>query len=509
VLIKKISAATLLITAMQVQSAPVQERPDLTTLKVSTQIVVLDVVVTDRKGNLVNNLTRDDFTILEDKVPQRIRSFDPPSAHRMPADMTVNSSADLAKIDDAPVTILVLDELNTRFEDMSYARNAVVKYLQAQPVTLKQPTQLLLAANTNFTQLHDYTQNRDELISQIQHHLPQYPSKMMSGPGGSVAVERMAQSLASLEQIAQASTGTAGRKNVIWVGNGFPSANLISLDEKTAATIETAVKQCTGMLLAARVTMYTINPTANTTTTVGAQTPDDLAMAEDENGAQPFSSSVQFSTLAPATGGRAFLSRNDIHNEIAEGIDAGTSYYTLSYSPTNHSEATQKYRNIRIVMTDHNLHATTRDGYYPAESSTQNAALSEPPKQAKAQLQLDISNAVTSAMTYNGLDVKPIRDGAEYDLKVRSIGLEWRRVDPQTDRAEVTAIAAWYNAKGQLLGHAGRELTANRPTGADQAVQHDTDFRLPVPPLPLSATRLRFVVRDALNGHMGTADTRP
>src|ERR1700723_2355464 len=112
---------------MQVQSAPVQERPDLTTLKVSTQIVVLDVVVTDRKGNLVNNLTRDDFTILEDKVPQRIRSFDPPSAHRMPADMTVNSSADLAKIDDAPVTILVLDELNTRFEEMSYAPNAVVK----------------------------------------------------------------------------------------------------------------------------------------------------------------------------------------------------------------------------------------------------------------------------------------------------------------------------------------------------------------------------------------------
>ena len=35
------------------------------TLKVTTRIVVLDVVVTDKKGNLVHrDLTRDDFTVL-------------------------------------------------------------------------------------------------------------------------------------------------------------------------------------------------------------------------------------------------------------------------------------------------------------------------------------------------------------------------------------------------------------------------------------------------------------
>src|SRR5271168_1087210 len=56
------------------------------TLKVTTRIVVLDVVVTDKKGNLVHrDLTRDDFTVFEDKQPQNIRSFEPPSEHRMPA----------------------------------------------------------------------------------------------------------------------------------------------------------------------------------------------------------------------------------------------------------------------------------------------------------------------------------------------------------------------------------------------------------------------------------------
>ena len=481
----------------------------MATLNIQTQIVILDVVVIDKKGNHVTNLTRDDFTILEDKLPQQIRSFDPPSAHQIPSGVVVNSSADITKIGDAPVTVLVLDELNTRFEDMSYARNSMVKYLQSQPAILKQPTQLLLATNTRFIQLHDYTQNRDQLILQVQHHIPEYPNKMMNGPGGPAAVERMAQSLASLEQIAQASSGTPGRKNVIWVGNGFPSANLLSLDEKTAATIEQAVQRCTDMLLAARVTMYMINPTANTTTTIAVQTPDDLAMAETENGGQPYAGSVQFATLAPLTGGRAFLSRNDINNEITEGIDAGVSYYTLSYSPTNKSNAAQKYRNIRVIMKDRNLHATTRDGYYAANISTQNATLAEPAKQAKAQLQLDISSAVTSTMTYNGLDVVAAKDGADYVLRVKSKGLDWRSLDSATERAEVSAIAAWYNSKGQVVGHTGRELTSDRATLSNHAQTSDAIFKLQLSSVPGSAIRLRFVLRDALNGHIGTVDLRP
>ena len=95
------------------------------TLKVTTRIVVLDVVVTDKKGNLVSReLTRDDFIVLEDGQHQVIRNFEPPSEHHMPVSdkAIVNSAADLKKIGDAPVTVSVLDELNSRFEDMSFSR---------------------------------------------------------------------------------------------------------------------------------------------------------------------------------------------------------------------------------------------------------------------------------------------------------------------------------------------------------------------------------------------------
>ncbi len=479
----------------------------LTTLKISTRIVVLDVVVTDKKGNLVTTgLGKDDFTIVEDRVPQTILSLELPSAHVLPAGVEVKSSADLKKIGDAPVTVLVLDELNTRFEDMAYSRNAMVKYLQAQPAVLKQPTVLLLATNTRFVQMHDYTQNRDELIDQIKHRMPEYPSKMMAGRGGAAAVERMAQSLASLEQIAQASSGTAGRKNVIWVGNGFPSADLVGVDPVTAATIEAAVKQCTDMLLAARITMYTINPTLNSTVTLDVETPEDLTSAESDTGGELYAGTVQFSTFAPATGGRSFLSRNDINNEIAEGIAAGANYYTMSYAPSNRTDDAQKYRNIRIVMKDPNLRATTRNGYYPPTVATTNIASTEAPKQAKAQLELDISSAVNSAISYNGLDIKATHVGELWVLQVKPNGLDWRGANAQTATTEVTVMAAWYSDKGKLLGHAGKEMTASRPVGGD--AEKSVVFSLPVT-MSGNAARLRFVVRDASSGHMGTVDVKP
>src|SRR4051794_14694070 len=98
--------------------APHQDKPGQPfKLTVNARVVVLDVVVTDKHGMLINrsDLKRGDFAILEDGKPQDIRSFEAPAAHRMPASEkpVVSSAADLKKIGDAPVTVLVLDELNS------------------------------------------------------------------------------------------------------------------------------------------------------------------------------------------------------------------------------------------------------------------------------------------------------------------------------------------------------------------------------------------------------------
>ncbi len=521
--------ATFLLSPVAV-CAQQQPSSNAGTLKVTSRIVILDVDVYNRKTHqLVNNLSQGDFTILEDNAEQTIRSFDPPNSHAMPVQSTaiVHSSADLPKIGNAPVSILVLDELNTAFEDMSFSSNQLIKYLQSQPDVLRQPTTLLIATNTRFIQLHDYTQNRDELIAAVKNRPAEVPWKLANGGAGAGTVERMAQTLAAVDQIAQASAGTPGRKNIIWVGVGFLNADLVGLDTKTADTIQAAVRQTTNMLLTSRATLYIIDPVPNGTTTVDIESPDDLHAAAGILGNDPFESSVTFFNFAPQTGGHVFFSRNDLHNEIAQAIDVSSNYYTLSYSPSSTSTSEAKYRHIKIKLSNPDLIATTRDGYYPdaftnstrppaTSIASQSSSSKEQQHQDRAQIQLDLQNAILGTMTYNGLTVTATKappgadrtDPAAYTVVVASVpnpsnNLSWRSgAATGTEITEASVLAAWYDAKGKLLGHAGRELTATR---SNTDAQSPATFTLPIAVAP-NTKRLRFIVRDAATGRMGTVD---
>jgi len=495
-----------IVMAAQVPAPQADQQAPTATLKVFTRLIVLDVTVTDKHGNLVDRkLTRDDFQIYEDGQPQRIRSFESPEAHQAApgSQPVVHSAADLLKIGDAPVTILVLDELNSRFEDMSFSREMLIKYLQSQPPVLKQPTVLLIASNTTFQQMHDYTQDRDALIEVVRKHLPEYPWRMMNSAKNSPGiVERMAQVLAALQQIAESSAGTPGRKNLIWVGNGFPSADLVGLDTRTSDLITSAVRRCTSRLLASRVTLYSINPAAGTGSTPDIESPDDL---DGANGGDPFGAgTVSFSSLAPSTGGLAFTGRNDLNHVIAEGIEKGQDYYTISYSPTSSSEDAARFRNIRIVMKDPNLRAVTRTGYYPDTAADLNPVADKTmaPGQAMANLKLDLSAALTSTIAYNGLNVTATKASeGSYTVHVAEKGIHWSDADAHgAQRMEATVAAGWYAANGKLLGHVAREEIKMCGEG-----QGGAEFTLPIT-LPPGAKRLRFVVRDALSGQMGTFD---
>ena len=46
------------------------------TFKAEAELVLVNVSVRDRNGNLVRDLKPEDFTILEDNKPQKVSSFD-------------------------------------------------------------------------------------------------------------------------------------------------------------------------------------------------------------------------------------------------------------------------------------------------------------------------------------------------------------------------------------------------------------------------------------------------
>jgi VWFA-related protein len=487
------------------------------------------VVVTDKKGNLVTNLTRDDFKVYEDAQQQTIRTFEPPSAHLMPSSpdgkpqMVVTSAADLHKIGNAPVTILVLDELNTAFADMSFARQSLEKYLLAQPEILNQPTALLVASNTKFQLLQDYTQKRADVLAALKAHFPEYPWKMANGgKGGPNAVERIVQSLSSLLQIAEATRGTPGRKNVIWVGVNAPSVDLTYAPPVTTQEMTDLVKRVTQTLLATRVAVYYIDPTANTSATVGIMVPGDTSDDDTFVDIDPFNADINFDEFAPATGGKIFLSRNDVNNEIATSIDNGNTYYSISYTPISTSEDAAKFRNIKIKLTNPNLIATTREGYYPEGENTNNvqADASLSAAQRAKLLEMDMSQAALSAMAYNGLSLAAQKsaDRKQWQINVDAKGLSWTPAPNGTQVAEVTAMAVAFDDRGngggakaragdksKMVGHVSRELQSVLQAGAAPGA---VTFELPAD-IPGSATRVRLILRDAVSGKIGTIDIKP
>lgn len=116
-------------------------------------MVFLDATVLDKKGHpVVEGLTKDDFAITEDGKPQRIFSFEAPETHEMNANAR-NDNPD----GKAPVTIIVLDLLNSSFEDFAFIRYSMGKYLSTQPMQLNSPAELMVIGDQSLEMVQSYT----------------------------------------------------------------------------------------------------------------------------------------------------------------------------------------------------------------------------------------------------------------------------------------------------------------------------------------------------------------
>ena len=113
---------------------PAQDAQQGPVIRSQVNLVNIFATVRDHSKRIVTDLKQQDFKIQEDGQPQRTTSFEEPGGHSLKSDATINSTADLDReAPETPVNLIVLDEINTRFEDMAFARYSLKKYLDAQP----------------------------------------------------------------------------------------------------------------------------------------------------------------------------------------------------------------------------------------------------------------------------------------------------------------------------------------------------------------------------------------
>jgi VWFA-related protein len=497
------------------QEAPVPQT-DTTTLHVASRLVVLDVVVLDRNGKFVSNLDRSQFIVTEDKVPQTIRNFDPPDGHEMPAGsagkMLVGSSADLPKIGNAPVNILVFDEVNTPFLQLAYARQMMERYLKRMPEVLPVPTLFIAAGAKKIAVLHDYTQSRAELLQSIRAHTTDTDFTMLTNTlngGKSGSDDGMVKTLGALTQIASSVRGVPGRKNVIWVGTGYRNASdLNNLSNVDNDKVKAAIQTVTDRMLLAHVTLYMIDPEGVIARDPG--NPDSLGNGmpgDPASGYGAYSAGLGFENFVSTTGGRIFAGRNDVDAEIGQTAIEGTKYYTLSYVPTSANDAARPYRKILVKVNDSSLRVITRDGYFGGEEKVDTVAPNTVKKQPK-QLLFDLTAAARTKLVYNGLHIEPVHTKDGYVLKVKASDLTWAPQPDGSRLAEVTVVAVGYSNRDKELGQHAAELKEQIDASDVIGPQSQVGFAFPFA-VPAGTSRVRIVMRDAGTGTMGSTDVKP
>ena len=491
------------------QAAPAAQQPSanpqsalgtpgaVPTIRVYVTRVVLDVVVTDAKGNVVSGLTKNDFKVTDAGESQTVTDFDVSAVHLAKPDITINSTADLDRLaPDAPVNIILLDEFNTLFEDEAFARYSLKKYLEKQPDKLTTPTMLLAVGIDKFTVLNDYTQNKQAILNSLDHHFVEYPWR---NQGISWAPERLGTAFGTLERMAEATVGHPGHKNMIWIGRGFPSINMANIPVDSSRRVESYVQQCVNMLRDARVTLYAVDPAGLVVDPI-AKYGNEAAFLD------PFGGNYDFSRLARATGGKALYGRNDVDVEIGKSGDDGVNFYTLTYRPTTGGMDPQKFRKIVVTVDRPGLTATTRLGYFVAMGPAR-----VNPASPSRQLMFDLNSAANSTMVYDAVPLTLIPDPNDHDsfkLRIEAKGLVWTfATDTEPRHANFVIVTTTFDKKGKVV----KEIAKVAKIDAPATVAPRGRIELPIiVPVKLEhdpkAVRLRVVVRIVQTGREGTAD---
>jgi VWFA-related protein len=150
-------------------------------LRAETRLVQLNVIAQDKKGQPIEGLKREDFTLLDNGKPQNITLFSSEPETLPSKNGTNDAEPTDAKVDPPPnvfgnrirhaderpgsVAVILLDALNTSFTDQAYARTQVLAFLrQLQP----QDHVAIYLLTTQLIVITEFTQDSKSLLQAIE-----------------------------------------------------------------------------------------------------------------------------------------------------------------------------------------------------------------------------------------------------------------------------------------------------------------------------------------------------
>jgi VWFA-related protein len=189
---------------------------------------------------------------------------------------------------------------------------------------------------------------------------------------------RVETTLSVLNALARGVSGYSGRKNLLWLSEGFPVNFGPDLDAVNpllhTRSYESLLQDTSGLLSSAQMAVYPIDIGGLKTTGISIRS-SGLGATGFRNGRSRFGSMIDrqesnmmatheaMDEIAKDTGGKAFYNTNDLKGAMTSSVERGTNYYSLAYTPENKA-LDSTYRHIEIKLDQSGLKADYRRGYF-------------------------------------------------------------------------------------------------------------------------------------------------
>jgi len=483
------------------------------TFRTTTRLVEVSVIVTDRGGTPVTGLSREDFTITEDRVKQPISIFQvndgravvaaaPPS----PASDSPRTFSNRVHDPSGAATVILLDRVNAAFDSQWFARKHVDNYLRA---SRPGDRVALYVLDGSMRVLHDFTTDHASLRGALEHYRvrpgghydasneapAETPAEgvavWLADPSGNMAqffAERRAlDTFSAFRYLAAHLSGTAGRKSIVWLSEAFPIPTREGRPEFVAQ-----MRRATQALNDAQVALYPVDARG----LVAAQKVSGVGTVTFTTFGGIRGNIETMQVVAEETGGRTFANTNALDLSIRRAFDDSRFTYLLGYYPSD-TKWDGRYRSISVQVKRKDLRVRHRTGYRasrPAiDEQTRNSALREA---LQGPLQ---STKVSLQATVERLEGSQVKLSVRIDPSTLSLAR-----DGATWRGAVDMLFADVSPKGiGTISHTAKLDIALTDEGRDRATRDG---------LPVSRTLLlrpdtfqvRIVARDVASGDVGS-----
>jgi len=387
-------------TALTAGQAPTSQPPQSQqpTFKVQVDYVEVDIVVTDKQGNLVRDLKKEDFQVMEDGKAQTISAFTMVDIPIERADRPLFTSEPLVpdvqtneRAFDGRVYVMVIDDLHTRFgrtvRVKAAAKQFIERRLGANDLMAVVHTagasdgnqeftnnkRLLLAAvdRTSGRKLDSATANKTNEFNRTRDIRQQ--GDPLNDPDDQERGFNARSTLDTLRNVAEWFGSVHGRrKAILFVSEGidYDIYDMIASNgsnHQSASMVMDATRDAIAAATRSNVAIYGIDPRG--LTDLGDESieiqsfPDDTSLgigtASLQNELRLSQDSLR--VLSDETGGFAVVNKNDYATAYQRIVEDNSTYYVLAYYPPDARPG--RLHKIDVRVTRPGLTVRARKGY--------------------------------------------------------------------------------------------------------------------------------------------------